>query len=304
MGRKKLFGGIEGGGTKFNCVIGPSPEEVWARTSFPTTTPEETLTRAIGFFQEGKAEYGILSAIGVASFGPVDLNRHSQHYGYITTAPKPNWTYIDVVGNITRALNIPVAFDTDVNCATLAEGAFGAARGLRNFVYVTVGTGIGAGVVADGRLVNGAMHPEVGHMLLPRFDEDNDFRGSCAFHGDCLEGLASGPAIEARWGCKGQDLPSGHPAWALQARYLAAMCINLTLCYAPERIILGGGVMSQKQLFAMTRTEFSKLLNGYTTLPAAADPDNYIVPSALDGHSGEVGALIVAEKLFQQSDSQ
>ncbi|WP_246394798.1 ROK family protein [Microbulbifer rhizosphaerae] len=299
-----LIGGIEGGGTKFNCVIGHSPDKVLARTSFPTTTPDETLARAIEFFKEGEAEYGALRAIGVASFGPVGLHRQSQYYGYITTAPKPHWAYTDVVGSISRALNVPVAFDTDVNGATLGEGLLGAARGLKNFVYVTIGTGIGAGVVSNSEIVNGAMHPEIGHMLLPRFDEKNDFRGSCPFHGDCLEGLASGPAIEARWGRKGQDLAPDHPAWALQARYLAAMCVNLTLCYAPERIILGGGVMSQKQLFAMVRTEFTQMLNGYTTLPAAADPENYIVPSALDGHSGELGALIAAEKLFKQSDYQ
>lgn len=296
----KLVGGIEGGGTKFNCAIGPSAEEIWARTSFPTTTPAETLARAIEFFKEGKAEYGDLGAIGVASFGPVDLHRQSEYYGYITTAPKPHWAYTDMVGNISRALNVPVAFDTDVNCATLAEGAFGAARGIQNFVYVTVGTGIGAGVTSDGRLLNGAMHPEVGHMLLPRFDGDKEFRGCCPYHGDCLEGLASGPAIETRWGCKGQDLPPDHPAWELEAEYLAAMCVNLTLCYAPERIVLGGGVMSQRQLFAMIRAAFTRLLNGYTTLPAATDVDSYIVPAILDGRSGEVGAMIAAETLLVQ----
>jgi len=297
---KGLLGGIEGGGTKFNCAIGPSPEEVWARTSFPTTTPEETFTRAIDFFREAKAEFGDLGAIGLASFGPVDLDRQSQYYGYVTTTPKPHWAYTDVVGGLSRALEVPVAFDTDVNCATLAEGAFGAARGLRNFVYVTVGTGIGAGVVSDGRLLNGAMHPEVGHMLLPRFDGDKTFRGSCPYHGDCLEGLAAGPAIETRWGCKGQDLPVDHPAWELEADYLAAMCVNLTVCYAPERIVLGGGVMSQGQLFPMIRTAFTRLLNGYTTLPAANDAKNYIVPAALNGRSGEVGAMIAAETLLAQ----
>lgn len=298
-----LLGGIEGGGTKFSCAIGPSPGEVWARTSFPTTTPEETFARAIAFFNEGKSEYGPLRAIGVASFGPLDLQRKSEHYGYITTTPKPGWAYTDVVGCLTRALNVPVAFDTDVNGAALGEGALGAARGVRNFVYVTIGTGIGAGVVSEGRLLNGAMHPEIGHMLVPRIAGDDNFSGCCRYHGDCLEGLASGPAIEARWGHKGQDLPADHPAWDLQARYLSEMCVNITLCYAPERIILGGGVMAQRQLFPMIRKRFTELLSGYTTLPAAS-PESYIVPSSLAGRSGEVGAMVAAGSLLDEFEYQ
>ncbi len=297
-----LFGGIEGGGTKFNCAIGPSPGEIWARTSFPTTTPEETLGRAIDFFTDRVAEYGALSALGVASFGPVDMRRQSEHYGFITTTPKQHWARTDMVGTFSRALRVPVVFDTDVNAATVGEGQLGAARGLQNFVYVTVGTGIGAGVMMDGRLANGAMHPEIGHMLLPRYAADSDFPGVCPFHSDCLEGLAAGPAIEARWGRKGQHLPADHPAWEWQAHYLAVMCVNLSLCYAPQRIILGGGVMAQTQLFTKVRTEFARLLKGYTSLPEAVDPDDYIVPAALEGRAGEVGALVAAERLIKQSE--
>ncbi|MCW8126589.1 ROK family protein [Microbulbifer halophilus] len=292
----RLLGGIEGGGTRFNCAIGPSPDEIWARNSFPTTAPEETFARVVEFFKEGEAEYGALSAIGVASFGPVDLQQQSGYYGHITTTPKPHWRYTDVVGHLKRMWDIPVAFDTDVNGAARGEGAFGAARGLDNFVYVTVGTGIGAGIVAHGRPLNGAMHPEVGHMRLPRAAEDLHFPGCCQYHGDCLEGLASGPAIEARWGQKGETLPADHPAWTMQAEYLSMLCMNLTLCYAPERIILGGGVMARRQLLPMIRERFAALMNGYTEL-SAVSPQDYIVPPSLGERSGEVGALVAAERL-------
>lgn len=300
---KRLLGGIEGGGTRFNCVIGPSPGEAWARSSFSTTTPADTFARVIDFFREGEAEYGALSAIGMASFGPVDLHRASGFYGHITTTPKPHWSHTDVVGTLSRALGVPIAFDTDVNGAAMGEGAFGAARGLRNFVYVTIGTGIGAGVVADGRPLNGAMHPEIGHMLVPRAVDDSRFGGNCRYHGDCLEGLASGPAIEARWGRRGESLPPDHPAWALQAEYLAGLCVNLTLSYAPERIILGGGVMARRQLFPMIRSRFAELLNGYTAL-SEVSPEGFIVPPSLAGRSGEVGAMVAAGRLAEHRESQ
>jgi fructokinase len=295
--RSVLFGGIEAGGTKFNCVVGPDPQNIYDRESFPTTTPKETLDRVITFFKRARERHGDLEAIGVACFGPVDRNHESPTYGYITATPKPHWSHTNVAGTLTSGLGVPVAFDTDVNGSALGEHLFGAARGLQSYVYVTIGTGVGAGIVANGVPVNGATHPEVGHLVMPRDEQIDPFEGNCPFHGDCLEGLVAGPALEARWGCRGETLSADHPAWDLQARYLAIMCINLTLCYSPEKIILGGGAMNQPGLLTKIRDRFAILMNGYFAGAAAADLREYIVAPVLNGASGEVGAIAMAQRM-------
>ena len=218
-----VYGAIEAGGTKFICLVGSGPDDIRARARIPTTTPDETLSAVLEFFQENGAG---MQALGVAAFGPLDLNKDSSTYGYITTTPKPDWSNTDLLGPLQAALDIPIAFDTDVNGAALGEGRWGAAQGLDDFVYLTVGTGIGGGAMVNGKLLHGAQHPEMGHMLLPHDRQQDPFDGICPFHGDCLEGLANGPAIQVRWGQPANDLPADHPAWELEAHYLAMACTN------------------------------------------------------------------------------
>lgn len=276
------YGGLEAGGTKFVCAIGTGPDDL-ERTAFPTTTPEETIGRAIAFFRERAA----LRALGIASFGPVDLDPRSATYGYITSTPKPGWSHTDIAGTMGRALGVPVHFDTDVNAAALAESRWGSARGLDDVVYLTVGTGIGGGALVGGRLVHGLLHPEMGHMRPPHDRIADPYGGICPFHGDCLEGLASGPAIEQRWGVRAHDLPPDHPAWRLEARYLAAGVVNLICTLSPRRVILGGGVMEQAHLFPMVREEVAAMLNGYVAAPE-------IGPPALGNNTGVLGAIALA----------
>ena len=291
----KLYAGIEAGGTKFNCVVASSPTNIIARATFPTTTPGETLTACSDFFIDQSKANGVLTSLGVACFGPVDLQKDSPTYGYITATPKKYWSNCDVVGHYEDSLGIPVAFDTDVNGAALGEYLYGAARGLDDFVYVTVGTGIGAGVFANGVPVNGMVHTEIGHMLVSREREKTTFESICPFHENCLTSLAAGPAIEARWKKPAHELPEDHEAWDLEAYYLAILCHNLTLSFSPTRIILGGGVMSQSHLFPKIRQQFEELMNGFM-LPSMP-LEKYIVAPWLPGSSGEVGALALAERL-------
>ena len=292
-----VWGGIEAGGTKFVCAVGSGPEDIRAETRFPTTTPEETLGKAITFFREVVAQGATLEAIGIGSFGPVDPDPDSPTWGYITTTPKPSWDNTEVAGAIGRALEVPVGFDTDVNAAALGEYRWGAARGLSSFIYLTVGTGIGGGGIVEGKLLHGLMHPEMGHLRIPHDRRADPFPGNCPFHGDCLEGLAAGPAIEARWGRRGETLPEEHPAWPLEARYLAHGLVNFILTLAPQRIVIGGGVMSQQHLFELVRAEVQSLLNGYVQAPEIIDEiDAYIVPPGLGQRSGVLGAMALAER--------
>jgi len=291
--QQRLYAGIEAGGTKFNCVIARSPTDVIARARFPTTTPEETLLASTNFFIEESKVHGDLASLGLACFGPVDLHKGSPTYGYITATPKEYWSNCDVVGHYESALGVPVAFDTDVNGAALGEHLYGAARELKDFIYVTIGTGIGAGVFANGMLLNGLVHTEIGHMLISREREKRSFRNICPFHENCLTSVAAGPAIEARWKKPGHELPKDHEAWDLQAYYLAVMCHNLTLTLSPSRIILGGGVMDQSQLYPKIRQQFEELMNGYMLPPIPLD--EYIVAPGLPGRSGEVGAVALAQ---------
>ena len=288
-----IYGGIEAGGTKFVCAVGTGPDDLQAETQFPTTRPDETIGRAVDFFKAQPIE---LAAIGIAAFGPVDLDPASPTYGHITTTPKPGWTQANLAGRISRALGVPVGFDTDVNGAALGEHRWGAAQGLDTFLYLTIGTGIGGGGMLGGNLMHGLIHPEMGHMRLPHDWDADPFPGICPYHGDCLEGMAAGPAIQARWGQPAQTLPDDHPAWPLQAHYLALALANLICTLSPQRIILGGGVMNVPLLFPLVRREVQDLLNGYVQAPEILDQiDCYIVPPGLASRAGVLGALALAE---------
>jgi len=294
----QLYGGIEAGGTKFVCAVGTPPDDMRAEAQFATTTPEETIGHAIDFFS---AQPEVPAAIGIASFGPVDPEPASTTYGFITTTPKPGWAQTDFAGAVRRASGLPVGFDTDVNGAALGEHRWGAAQGLDTFVYLTIGTGIGGGGMVGGRLMHGLVHPEMGHMRLPHDGEADPFRGICPYHGDCLEGLACGPALEARWGQPAQTLPPDHPAWPLQARYLALALVNLICTLSPQRIIMGGGVMKQQRLFPLIRAEVQTLLNGYVQAPEILEEiDRYIVPPVLGDRAGVLGAIALAERAASQ----
>ena len=287
-----IYGGIEAGGTKCVCAIGTGPDDL-RETRFPTTTPGETIDRAIAFFRE---QYQALAAIGIGSFGPIDLQPNSSSYGFITTTPKPGWANVDLAGAIKRALNVPVGFDTDVNAAALGEHRWGAAQGLDSFIYLTIGTGIGGGGLASGKLLHGLIHPEMGHILLQHDRARDPFPGSCPFHGDCFEGLANGPAIEKRWGQRGETLLIDHPAWALEAHYIALALMSYVCTLSPQRIILGGGVMEQAELFPMIRREVQQLLNDYVQSPEILDHiDHYIVSPGLGKRAGVLGAIALAQ---------
>lgn len=291
-----LLGGIEGGGTKFVCAVGVGPDQVRAEARFPTTTPDETLSRAVAFFRDLPVSERPV-AVGIASFGPVDPLPGSSTWGYITSTPKAGWANTEFAGRIRRELGVPVAFDTDCNAAALAEWRWGAARGLSSFLYLTVGTGLGGGGMVEGRLIHGLLHPEVGHMRLPRHPRD-PFPGACPFHGDCWEGLAAGPALRARWGASGETLPEDHPAWEIEVFYLAAGLVNLICSLAPQRLVLGGGVMEQAHLFPRLRAEVQRMLNAYIQSPAILDRiDEYIVPPALGNRAGVLGAIALAERV-------
>ena len=288
-----LYGGIEAGGTKWVCVVSDGPENTLAHVNFPTTKPDETLARAVDFFREYAKD---LAAIGIGTFGPIDVNPQSPTWGYITTTPKPFWQHADVAGTIKQAFNLPVGFDTDVNAAALGEYRWGAAQGLDTFAYLTLGTGIGAGIMANGALVHGLLHPEFGHVILPHDRERDPFAGACPFHGDCFEGLAAGPALEKRWGQRAETFAADHPAWELEAHYIALALSNLTYTLAPQRIILGGGVMQQPQMFPLVRAEMQRLINGYLNVPQIMqDMDSFVVPPGLGTRSGALGAIALAQ---------
>jgi fructokinase len=288
------YGGIEAGGTKFVCAIGSGPDDIRATARFATTSPRETIEQTLDFF---RAHESGLAAIGIASFGPVDLDPASPTYGFITTTPKPGWQNTDLAGAIGRGLDLPVGFDTDVNGAALGEHRWGAAQGLDTFIYLTIGTGIGGGGMIGGQLMHGLVHPEMGHVRLPHDRDADPFDGTCPYHGDCLEGLASGPALEARWGQAGETLPADHPAWPLQAHYLALALVNLICTLSPQRIILGGGVMKEEHLFGRIRANVQTLLNGYVQSPVILKHiDHYIVPPALGDRAGVLGAIALAAR--------
>ena len=289
-----MLGGIEGGGTKFVCGFGTGPDDL-TTAEFPTSTPDITLANVLAFFKANTAAR--LSAVGIGSFGPVDLDPASPSYGHITSTPKAGWEDYNVVSAIEDALGVPAALDTDVNVALLGEARWGAARGLSDAVYLTIGTGVGGAALVHGKVVHGLLHPEIGHLHLPHDRLRDPFPGRCPYHADCLEGLAAGPAMQARWGAPAGTLPADHPAWELEAHYLALALVNLTVTLSPRRILLGGGVMQQSHLFPLVRAEFSRLLNNYIRRrELTEDLDQYIQPPQLRGRAGVLGGLVLAEQ--------
>lgn len=290
-----LYGGIEAGGTKFVCAIGTGPDDVRAETRFPTSVPEQAIAQAIAFFQE-QQQGEPLTAIGVASFGPVDPDPRSPSFGYVTTTPKPGWAHTNFVGPLREALGVPVGFDTDVNGAALGEHRWGAAQGLDTFVYLTIGTGLGGGAMVNGKLLHGLMHPEMGHMLIPHNWDADPYAGFCPYHGDCWEGLAAGPGLEGRWQTRAENLPPEHPAWELEAHYLALGLVNIITVLSPQRIIMGGGVMDQLHLFPLIHNHVYTMLNGYIqSAQILENMDRYIVPPGLGSRAGVLGAIALAQ---------
>lgn len=298
-----LWGGVEAGGTKFVCALGEGPDRILAEERFPTETPSVTLKRTVAFFQEQIERFRHISAVGVSAFGPVDPNPNSPTFGHITTTPKPGWANTDIVGFLRRELQVPIGFDTDVNGAALGEFRWGAARGLDTFIYLTIGTGIGGGGLFNGKLMHGLVHPEMGHLRIPHNIQTDPFPGCCPYHGDCWEGLASGTAIESRWGKPAATLPEDHPAWDLEAEYLALALQNLVVTLSPQRIIMGGGVMQQKHLFPRIHRRVQALLNNYVQhLGITQLIAEYIVPPALGNRSGVLGGFALAEAAFNNEN--
>ena len=291
----KYYGAVEAGGTKFVCSIASDPDHYVEEIRFPTTNPQETIGKTIDFFKEQMKKY-TLKSIGVASFGPIDLHPDSPTYGYITSTPKPGWKDTDLIGPLEKELGLPCAFDTDVNGAALAEYRWGNPENVKSLVYYTIGTGVGAGAVIDGKPVHGLLHPEAGHVLLRRDPEKDPYQGHCPFHGDCLEGLCAGPAIQDRFGKSADKLGEDHPFWDVFANYLAQTCVSQILMLSPEKIVLGGGVMHQEHVFPKIRKEVLRLLNGYVQSPAITEHiDKYITPPVLGDRAGACGAVALAQ---------
>jgi fructokinase len=293
--QSKVYGAVEAGGTKFVCAIGDESGRVLKQERFPTQDSASTLARMQLFLRNGSEEFGALSGVGVGSFGPLQLDRRSAHYGYITRTPKPGWSGTDIVGALAREFSCAVGFDTDVNAAALAEHRWGSAQDVQNLVYLTVGTGIGGGALVNGKPLHGAMHPEMGHIYPRRHPRDIGFPGICPFHRDCMEGVASGPAIQARSGATLADLDSAHVQWEIEADYLGQLCAQLVLTLSPQRIVLGGGVMSQAQLLGPIRLRMLHWLGGYVDRnEVLSDDSSYLVTPGLGDQAGVLGALALA----------
>lgn len=288
FGINMKLGALEAGGTKMVCAVGDENGKVSDRISLATKTPSETMPEMIEYFKKNQVE-----ALGIGCFGPIDPDRASKTYGYITSTPKLAWQNYNIVGEFRKNLNVPMAFDTDVNASALGEAAFGAAKGLDCSMYMTVGTGVGVGIYMNGFLVHGMMHPEAGHILLQKHPQDG-YSGKCPFHHNCLEGLAAGPAIEERWGKKAAELSEVTRVWELEAFYIAQALVNYTLTFSPRKIVLGGGVMHQEQLFPLIRERYRELLAGYVQTRELEDLESYIVPSSLRDNQGIMGCLKLA----------
>jgi fructokinase len=287
-----LYGGVETGGTWCVCALGTGPGELRALEKFPTAAPAETLDRIVSFF----ASHPKPAAIGIGSFGPVDVDRDSATWGHVTTTPKPGWQHTPVATIVRDRLQVPVAFDLDVTASALGEARWGAGRGVPSLCYLTVGTGIGAGLLIAGRPLHGLIHPEVGHLRIPHDRERDPFDGVCPIHGDCWEGLASGHAIQQRWERPAPELADDHPAWALEAEYVALGILSIVMVASPHRVIAGGGVMERTVLLPMVRTRLGELVAGYLDTPLlGADVERYVVAPALGDEAGVLGAIALAQ---------
>ena len=289
VGIKMIFGALEAGGTKMVCAIGNENGTILDQVSIPTLEPKDTIPKIISWFSDKN-----IAALGIGSFGPVDVNPESKSYGFILDTPKLAWKQFDLVGSIQKELNVPIGLDTDVNGSCLGEMTFGCAKGLDCVIYLTIGTGIGAGIGINGRLLHGMLHPEAGHILMAPHPNDN-YQGKCPYHGTCLEGMAAGPAIEDRWGKKAYELVDKQEVWEIEAYYIAQALANYILTLSPQKIILGGGVMHQEQLFPMIRSMVTKLLAGYLNTKELANMDEYIVPSSLQDNQGIMGCIQLAK---------
>lgn len=294
-----LIGAIEAGGTKFVLAVGTGPDDLRDLHRVPTTTPAETLRQCVDYFTAAREKHGPLAALGIGTFGPAGVDPAAADWGHITTTPKPGWQHTNMAGPLQKALGVPVAFDTDVNAAGYGEWLWGAGRGCGGVLYLTIGTGIGGGVIIDGRPLHGLLHPEMGHIRIPRPPALAEFAGTCPWHGDCLEGLASGPAIAARWGTAATELPPEHPAWEAEAACLAAACASFTCTLSPHRIILGGGVMDVPGLLAIVQQKTPALLNGYLQHPLITERvGEYITAPGLGSRAGILGALALGRNLL------
>ncbi|MGH2916736.1 MAG: ROK family protein [Solirubrobacteraceae bacterium] len=290
MGR--LYGGVETGGSWCACALGDGPDGIVAEFTFETVAPDQTVAQIAAFF----AAHPRPRAVGIGAFGPLDLDPDSPTWGHLTTTPKPGWSHAALAPALAERLGVPVAIDTDVNAAALAEHRWGAGRGTGSLCYLTVGTGIGAGIVVDGRPLHGLIHPEAGHMLIGHDRHADPFAGCCPVHGDCWEGLASGPAIAQRWGSPAQQLPDEHAAWALEADYLARGILNIVLVASPQRIVAGGGVLARAPLLAAVRARLRELAGGYLRTPLLGEQvDSYLVAPALGERAGALGAIALAQ---------
>ena len=283
-----LYGALEAGGTKMVCAIGDENGKIIDRVKFPTETPEATMPQIFDYFRDKG-----LSAIGIACFGPIDLHKDSPTYGSITSTPKKGWSGYNIVRETQRELGLPVGFDTDVNGSMLGEATWGCAKGVSDAIYLTIGTGVGGGVISNGKLLHGMLHPEVGHIRLPKVEGDPG-KSVCPFHDNCFEGLAAGPSLQARWGVSADQLADKAEVWEIEAEYIANALMSYALILSPQKIILGGGVMHQEQLFPLVRKKFHELVNGYIITDEMNDLDNYIVPPSLNDDQGIMGAVKLA----------
>ena len=291
----KLYGSLEAGGTKFVCAVGNEDMEVVEMTQFPTTTPYETLDKTLAFF----AKFENLAGLAIGSFGPIDIDKNSPTYGFITKTPKPHWSNVDLVGALRKGLNVPIYFTTDVNSSAYGEVVARNQAGARieNLVYYTIGTGIGAGVIQRGEFIGGVGHPEMGHYYVAKhpMDVEKEFDGVCPFHNGCLEGMAAGPSLEGRTGVRGEHIELNSPVWDVQAYYIAQAAVNATVTFRPDIIVFGGGVMAQAHMLKRVRDKFKVLLNDYLPVP---DVENYIVtPAVRDNGSATLGNMVLAKEI-------
>ena len=291
----KLYGGIEAGGTKFVCAVGSGPQNIVDEIRFPTTTPSETIQKVCDFFTPHIHQ---LHGIGLGSFGPVDVNPESPTYGYITTTPKPHWGNTNILGMIREKIKLPISIDMDVAIAGLGESKWGASRGLRHSLYLTIGTGIGGGFIMDGKPLRGLVSPEMGHIRIPHDFELDPFRGVCPYHGDCFEGLACGPSIQARFNQRAETLADDHPFWDIEAGYIANALVDCIFTLTPQIIIIGGGVMQKDFMFPKVRVRVRELINSYLTHDLLLNNiDKYIVPPMLENRSGLLGGIALAMEM-------
>jgi fructokinase len=296
-----LYGGIEAGGTKFICALASEPPRLEHEITFNTTNPEETLSLVCEFFYP-HIKAGKVKSIGIAAFGPVDVDPASSTYGYITATPKPGWGNTDLLGILRQELGVPFAFHVDVSGSAIGEHTWGASKGIDPSLYLTVGTGIGGGYLLNGKPLTGLTAVEMGHIRIPHDNQKDPFEGSCPYHKDCFEGLAAGPALKARFGTRGETLPDDDPFWLVEVEYIASALTNYILTLSPRILVLGGGIMQRGFLYPLIRRRVCELLNGYvTSQEILKNIDHYIVPPSLGKYSGVLGAIAMAMALDSSS---